>query len=245
MKRGMKIHTSSKVSSYSAIDNSINAVIEETTGGGRATVSVDKIFVMIGRAPNTEGVGLEELGVKTAGGFVETGDYYRTNIESIYAIGDIAANSPMLAHVASKQGEIAAEHIAGHTPRRPRIDETEIPAVVFCDPEAASFGLTEGQAAARNIPFAKASFPFRACGKAVAVDDCEGFVKVLSDPSTKKILGAHIAGSGASELIHELLLAKCAGLGVEDIAEMIHAHPTLSEAVMESARAALGRAVHI
>jgi dihydrolipoamide dehydrogenase len=244
MKRGIKVYTSSTLSSYTLNNNSVDAVIEGADGS-RADVSVDKIFVMTGRAPNTEGIGLEAVGVATAKGFIETGDYYQTAVKSIYAIGDVAAGAPMLAHVASKQGEIAAEHIAGSPPKNPRIDPLEIPSVVYCEPSVAAFGLTEEQAPARCGAFVKAAFPFKACGKAVASEESEGFVKILADPLTGGILGAHIAGAGASELIHELLIARNAGVGVGGIAEAIHAHPTLSEAVMESARMIGGRAAHV
>ncbi len=244
MKRGIKVYTASAVSSYSVVDGAIKAVIGGSAGN-RADITVDKIFVMTGRVPNTESVGVDAVGIVTTKGFVETGDYYQTAVKSIYAIGDAAAGAPMLAHVASKQGEVAAEHIAGRPPASPRVDPAEIPTVVYCEPSVASFGFTEERAAARGVPFAKASFPFKACGKAVAAEEAEGFVKILADPSTGGILGAHIAGAGASELIHELLIARNSGAGIGRIAETVHAHPTLSEAIMEAARMIGGRAAHI
>jgi dihydrolipoamide dehydrogenase len=246
MKRGIKIHTSSKVASrcIDTANNCVSAVIEGADGG-RADLSVDRIFVMTGRAPNTEDLGLENAGISTSGGFIDVGGYYQTSVKSVYAIGDVVLSSPMLAHVASKAGEIAAEHIAGHVPRSARIDAAEIPAVVYCEPQTASFGITEEQALARDVPFTKAVFPFRACGKAVAVDEAEGMVKVMIDPSSRKLVGAHIVGAGASELIHELLLARTAGVDLSEIAGMIHAHPTLSEATMEAVRALEGWAIHI
>jgi dihydrolipoamide dehydrogenase len=249
-KRGMKIYTSSKVSSHNINGDSIDAVIEGAGSDGNPTkISVDKIFVMAGRAPNTENIGLENIGVKTSpNGFIEVGDYYQTTIKSIYAIGDIVADSPLLAHAASAAGEIAAEHISGRTPHTVRIDNTTIPAVVYCEPQAASFGLTEERAAAQGVPFKKTIFPFRACGKAVATGEFEGFVKLLTTPDAKEIVGAHIVGADASELIHELLLARNAGskgISLDDVATMVHAHPTLSESIMEAAREAEGRAVHV
>ena len=244
MKRGIKVYTSSTVSSYAVADGSVNAVIKGADGGDTA-VSVDKIFAMTGRAPNSEGIGLDKIGVNTIKGFIEVGDYYQTNVKSIYAIGDAATGAPMLAHVASKQGEIAAEHIAGSPPARPRIDPADIPSVVYCEPSVAAFGLTEEQAPERLGAFVKAAFPFKACGKAVAAEEAEGFVKILADPLTGGIAGAHIVGAGASELIHELLIAKNAGVGVGVLAEAVHAHPTLSEAVMEAARMIGGRAAHV
>ncbi|MDR3012264.1 MAG: dihydrolipoyl dehydrogenase [Chitinispirillales bacterium] len=246
-KRGIKIYTSSKITSHNINGDSIDVAIDGP-GDSRINISVDKIFVMTGRTPNSENLDLEKLSVGMSNGFIKTGDYCQTSVPSIYAIGDVAMASsplPMLAHTASAAGESAAEHIAGHKPQTACIDPLSVPAVVYCEPQIASFGLTEEQAAAQGIPFTKAAFPFRACGKAVAVDTFDGMVKVMADPATKKIIGAHIVGAGASEMIHELMLAYSANLGTTVIAEMIHAHPTLSEAVMEAARAIDGRATHI
>jgi dihydrolipoamide dehydrogenase len=242
-RRGIKVYTSAKVSSHKINGESVEAVIDGADGN-QAAISVDKIFVMAGRTPNTDNMGLENLGVSMSNGFVEAGDYYQTGVKSIYAIGDIVASSPLLAHTASAEGEIAAEHIAGHKPRAARIDPMSVPAVVYCEPQTASFGLTEETAVLRNIPFTKATFPYRGCGKAVATDAADGLVKILADPATKQILGAHIIGSDASELVHELLLARNAGIEPAQIATMIHAHPTLSETVMEAARAVGGWAIH-
>ncbi|MDR2578088.1 MAG: dihydrolipoyl dehydrogenase [Chitinispirillales bacterium] len=244
-KRGIKVYTSAKISSHKINGESIDAVIDGA-GGNMTALSVDKIFVMAGRTPNTDSVGFENLGIDTSAsnGFIETGDYYQTAVKSVYAIGDIIASSPLLAHAASAEGEIAAEHIAGHKPRAARVDIMSIPGVVYCEPQTASFGLTEEQAVSQNVPFVKAAFPYRGCGKAVATDAADGMVKLLASPSTKKILGAHIIGSNASELIHELLLARNAGITPAQIATMIHAHPTLSETIMEAARAIEGWAVH-
>jgi dihydrolipoamide dehydrogenase len=152
--------------------------------------------------------------------------------------------TPQLAHVASKEGEIVVEHIAGKNPPA-RIDPLLIPSAVYCEPQVASFGYREWQAQEQGVTYKKASFPYRGAGKSVAIDRSEGMVKVLYDPESSEILGAHVAGSEATELIHEILLAKSAELLPEDIAGLIHAHPTLSEAVMEAMRAAEGWAIHI
>jgi dihydrolipoamide dehydrogenase len=246
-KRGIKIHTSSKVLSYEVSGDGLISATIGGAGGGEAEVSADKIFVMAGRAPNTENIGLEELGIaRTPGGFIEAGDYYQTCVPSVYAIGDIVASSPLLAHAASKEGEIAAECIAGRAPGCARINNMDIPSVVYCEPQVASFGLTEERAAAEGVPFVKASFPFKGCGKAVAVGEPEGFVKLITRADTKAVIGAHIIGAGAAELIHELLLvSSTAMISTADIAGTVHAHPTLSEAVMEAARAANGWAIHV
>jgi len=207
-----------------------------------SSLTVEKILVAVGRAPNSENLGLESLGITPVRGFIPTGDYYMTQVPSVYAIGDVI-NTPLLAHVASKEGEIAVEHMAGH-PCPVRIDPDIIPACTYCEPQIASFGLTEKRLQATGQPFAKSVFPYRGAGKSVAVEESEGLVKILIDPQTKTILGAHIAGKDATELIHELLLAKQAGLAPALIGRMIHAHPTLAEAVMEAARGVTGEAIH-
>jgi dihydrolipoamide dehydrogenase len=170
------------------------------------------------------------------------GDYYQTGVTGIYAIGDVTA-SPLLAHVASKEGEIAVEHMAGHGKER-RIDPDLIPSAVYCEPQIGSFGVTEKKARERGLSFSTATFPYRGAGKSVAVDKSEGIVKIIFDSNTREILGGHAVGANATELVHELLLAKKAELLPEDIATMVHAHPTLSEAVMESARVVEGWAIH-
>jgi dihydrolipoamide dehydrogenase len=176
-------------------------------------------------------------------GFVKVGDYYESSVPGIYAVGDVV-NTPLLAHVASKEGEIAAEHMAGReTP--PRLDPLSIPGAVYSEPQLASFGLTEEKAKAAGLKYAKATFPYRGAGKAVAVEQVEGMVKIITDAGTTEILGAHIVGADATELIHEILLARTAELLPEDIAGMIHAHPTLSETVMEAMRASEGWAIHV
>jgi dihydrolipoamide dehydrogenase len=198
---------------------------------------------VVGRIPNSEGIGLEKLGITTDKGFIPVGDYYRTSAEGVFAAGDVI-RSPMLAHVASAEAELAVEHMAGQATRT-RLDPNAMPGAVYCEPQVASFGLTEAQAAEQKLDFQKATFPYRGAGKSVAIGRTEGMVKLLVERETREILGAHVVGADATELIHELLLAKTAELLPEDIATMIHAHPTLSEAVMEAARAAEGWAIHV
>ena len=183
------------------------------------------------------------MAIKTERGFIDVGDYYQTSVPSIFAIGDVI-NSPLLAHVASKEGEIAVEFMAGHNPEKV-IDPMTIPGATYCEPQVASFGLTEKNATEKGIDFGKYVFPYRGAGKSVAIDESEGLVKILFNPETKEILGAHIVGKDATELIHEILLAKKAELLPADIAKTIHAHPTLSEAVMEAARGIEGWAIHV
>jgi len=240
-KRGIEMSTSTKAVSMQKGSAGV-AVVLEDTAGARKTVEADQILVVVGRASNTEAIGLDKVGIATEKGFVPVGDFFQTKVPGIYAIGDVV-NTPLLAHVASKEGEIAAEHMAGKSPP-PRIDPLSIPGAVYSEPQIASFGLPEWKAVEKKVAFAKASFPYRGAGKSVAIEQPEGFVKVLYDPKTREILGAHAVGADATELIHELLLARTAELLPEDIATMIHAHPTLSEAVMEAMRAVEGWAIH-
>ena len=213
--------------------------------GKSEEIKAEKLLAAFGRTPNTRELGLEAVGVKLdARGYIVTGDFGQTNVRGIYAIGDVVA-SPALAHVASKEGELAVEFIAGHTPAAKRVAEDLVPSAVYCEPQVAGFGLREDPAGAGGIRFKKSVFPFRAAGKAVAVGKTEGLVKVLSDPETGEILGAHIVGSDATELIHELALARSAELVADDLAHAIHAHPTLAEAVMEAAKGIGGKPIHL
>lgn len=242
-RRGIDVYTSTKAVSKAQNGSKLLITLEEKDGKQKI-VKVDKILVSVGRVPNTQGIGLENIGIKVdTGGFIPVGDYYLTEVRGVYAIGDVV-RSPLLAHVASKEGEIAVEHIGGRNPE-PRTDPLAIPGATYCEPQIASFGYTERQAIEKGIPFKKALFPYRGAGKSVAVGQPDGLVKVLFAPDTHEILGAHIAGAEATELIHELLLAKKAELLPEDIASMIHVHPTLSETVMEAMRAAEGWAIHV
>jgi dihydrolipoamide dehydrogenase len=240
-KKGIEVMTGTKALSMEVKDNKVSVALEDKNEVQK-TIIVDQILVAVGRVPNSSEIGLEELGVKTENGFIQVGDYYETEIPGIYAIGDVI-NTPLLAHVASKEGEIAVEYIAGLNPPR-KVDLMTVPSAIYCEPQIASFGYTEWRAKQESVKYKKASFPFRGAGKSVAVEQPDGMVKVLYDPITKEILGAHVIGANATELIHEILLAKTAELLPEDIATMIHAHPTLSEAVMESMRAIEGWAIH-
>ncbi len=241
-KRGITVLTGTKALEMKKGRGSAIVTLEEKDGKKRAE-EVDKVLVVVGRGPNTAGIGLESVGIKTDRGFIPVHDYYQTDVPGIYAAGDVTA-SPLLAHVASKEAEIAVEHMARH-PTIPRIDPDTIPGAVYTEPQVASFGVNEERAKREGIPYAKAIFPYRGAGKSVAIGKSEGHVKVLYDPKTHEILGAHIVGAEGTELIHELLLAKYSELLPEDIATMIHAHPTLSEAVMETARTAEGWVIHV
>lgn len=218
--------------------------IKDGQGGTKtATIDADKILLSVGRRPNTDDQGLEQAGVVLGkGGFVLADDHLRTNVPGIYAIGDVIGGM-MLAHKATKEGEVVAEVIAGH---KAAFDVRTIPAVVFTDPEIASTGLTEDEARAKGHGELKVGkFPFAALGRALSVNDTDGFVKVIADAKTGELLGVHIVGNGASDLISEASLAIEMGAVADDLRLTIHPHPTLSEAVMESAAAALGEAIHI
>jgi dihydrolipoamide dehydrogenase len=237
---GIALHTGRKAA---RLDRSAGGVSVTLDDG--QTLSADKALVVFGRVPNTDGLGLQQVGVKLdARGFVDTGDYGRSSVNGIFAIGDVTA-TPALAHVASKEAEIAVEHIAGHSPASKRVDASRVPSAIYCEPQVAGFGLREQDAAAAKLNFRKSVFPYRGAGKSVAVGRPDGLVKVLADAKTGEILGAHVVGHNATELVHELLLAYHAELLSEDVAEMIHAHPTLSEAVMEAARGVHGQPIHI
>ena len=238
---GVTLHTSTKALNVETKGKGV-AVTVEKAGGAQEVLAADLLLVAVGRAPNSEGLGLEKVGITTDRGFVTVGEYYQTSVEGVYAIGDVVA-TPLLAHVASKEGEIAVEHMVGHVTDS-RIDPNLIPSAVYCEPEVGSFGLNERSAKERGVAYKSATFPYRGAGKSVAVEKSEGFVKILYAPDTKEILGAHVVGHNATELIHELLLAKNAELLPQDIATMIHAHPTLSEAVMEGARTVEGWVIH-
>ena len=211
-------------------------------GGGKFdTVVTDVVLVAVGMRPNGAGLGLEEIGVKVERGFVPADIVGRTNIDGIYAIGDVSG-MPMLAHKASKEGEVVAEVIAGHKAAK---DWVAIPAAIFTDPEIATAGLTEAQAKEKGIEVKVGKFPFAALGRAMAVNETEGFFKVVSDKKTNELLGVHIVGPEASDLISEGALALEMHAFLEDIGLTIHPHPTLGEGMMEAAMNGLGHSIHV
>ena len=201
------------------------------------------MLVAAGRAPNTEGFGLEAVGVKlTDRGFIQVDGQMRTNVPGYYAIGDVAG-PPLLAHKGSREGVIAAEAIAGLTPHS--IDYTNVPGATYCHPEVASVGLTEEQCKERGLEYTVGRFPFSANGRARCQGETDGLVKIIRGKAHGEILGGHIAGDHATEMIQELVTARTNEFTVEEVEYAIHAHPTLSEAVGEAALDALGRVIHI
>lgn len=240
---GINVYTKTRAIRWKPADGGV--VIDVEIDGKIESLKADKLLAAFGRAPNTNGIGLESVGVKKdARGCLITGDYGETSVPGIFAIGDVTA-SPALAHVASREAEITIEHIAGRRARNAQIDAALVPSAVYCEPQIAGFGLREDHAKKQGIAFKKSIFPFRGTGKSVAVGKIEGFVKILADPVTGELLGGHIVGHNATELIHELLLAKASELISEDVANMVHAHPTLSEAIYEAARGIHDKPIHI
>ena len=209
---------------------------------GEKEVEGDKVLIAIGVVGNSEGLGLENLGIKPEKSFIKVDAKMTTSVEGIYAIGDVTG-PPLLAHVASAQGVLAVETIAGH--ETIPLAYEDMPRATYCHPQVASLGLTEAQAKERGFKVKVGKFPFSASGKAIALDDCEGMVKFVVDEEFGELLGAHIIGPEASELLSEIGVAKQLEYSAEDIARTVHAHPTLSEAIMEAALAAGEGAIHI
>jgi dihydrolipoamide dehydrogenase len=236
---GMEILVDAKAGRWSEKDDC--AVVTVATAAGERQLDADKILVAVGRQPNSEDLGLQAAGVRVERGFIPVDRKMRTNVAGIYAIGDVTGQ-PQLAHKASRQAEVVAEVIAG---RAAEMDVQVIPSVVFTDPEIASAGLGAAEAEKRGLQVTLGKFPLLALGRAIANHDTEGFVKVVVETQTRKLLGVHIVANGAGDLIAEAALAIEMGALAGDLAGTIHAHPTLPEAIMEAAKAALGEAIHI
>lgn len=239
---GIEILAGTRAKQLTRTTNSATVTVENPEG--EQVLNADKVLVVFGRVPNTANLGLEAMGVKLdERGYVEIDDYCETSSPGIYAIGDIT-RTPALAHVASAEGEMAVEHMAGKTPHIKGVDADVVPSAIYCEPQVAGFGLREDKARAEGIKVKKATFAYPGAGKTIAVGKPDGLVKVLCDPETNELLGAHIVGHNATELIHELVLVKSGELLPDDVSETIHAHPTISEAIMECMRAVNGKAIH-
>jgi dihydrolipoamide dehydrogenase len=240
VKHGAKILKGAKALGYEyQSDGSVAVRVE--VAGKTETVVTDMVIVAVGMRPNGAGVGLEELGVKVERGFVPTDSVGQTNVPGVYAIGD-CSSLPMLAHKASKEGEVVAEVIAGHKAAK---DWVAIPAAIFTDPEIATAGLGEQQAKEKGIDVRIGKFPFSALGRAMAVNETDGFIKVVADKTTHELLGVHIVGPSATDLISEGALALEMHAFLEDVGLTVHPHPTLGEGMMEASLNALGQAIHI
>ena len=225
-------------------DDGVAVRIRNVESNEEGQLTAEAVLVAIGVRPNSEGLGLGAAGVQVdQRGFVPVDGFMRSNVPGIYAIGDLTGKL-LLAHVASAQGMIAAEHIAGHR-TQPIEDYSFMPRCTYCHPQVASLGLTEAQAQERGVEIRVGKFPFQANGKALALAEREGFVKIIADASSGEILGVHMIGPEVTELLPELALARSLEATPEEIARTVHAHPTLSEAIMEAAHSVEGLPIHL
>jgi len=241
-KRGIAVHAGAKVVKADVKKDGVTLTLE--VGGKTETVEAEKVLMAAGRAVNTEDLGLEAVGIQlTDRGFIKVDlKTLQTSVPGYYAIGDVAG-PPMLAHKGSREGTHVAEVLAGHTPHPIRYDN--IPSVTYCHPEVASIGLTEEQCKEQKLDYQVGRFPFSANGRARATNETDGLVKIIRDRKYGEILGAHIVSGHASEMIHELAVARENEYTVEEIDLAVHAHPTLSEAIAEAALDSMGRVLHI
>jgi dihydrolipoamide dehydrogenase len=241
-KRGITVLAGVKVKKANVLKQKV--ALEIDSNGKNDTIEAEKVLMAAGRAVNTEGLGLQEAGVQlTDRGFVKVNPAtLETTAPGIYAIGDVAG-PPMLAHKGSREGVVVAERIAGHQPQPIKYDN--VPSVTYCHPEVASIGVTEDQAKERKLDYQVGRFPFSANGRARTAGETEGFVKIIRDKKYGEILGAHIVGSHASEIIHELAVARQNEYTVEEVDLAIHAHPTFSEAIAEAALDSMDQVIHI
>jgi dihydrolipoamide dehydrogenase len=239
-KAGMKVMLESLVEQVN-IEGDICKVVVKTKKGIE-NIEAEVVFSAVGIAANIEGIGLEEVGIKIEKGKVAVDEFYKTNVESIYAIGDIV-HGPALAHVASAEAIICVEKIAGLNPEP--LDYGNIPGCTYTTPEVASVGMTEKQAKEKGYEIKVGKFSFTASGKATSAGNRDGFIKVIFDAKTDKWLGAHFVGANVTEIIAEAVVARRKGLTAHDIIRAVHPHPTMSEAVMEAVAAAYGEAIHI
>jgi dihydrolipoamide dehydrogenase len=241
-KRGMDIHTSARLEKAEPGEKGVTLTFKDKKGEEQI-LTVDQVLSAVGRIPNTEDLGLEKAGVKLGeGGFIQVDEWMRTNVEGVYAVGD-CAGAPLLAHKASHEGIACVEKIAGeaHGP----VDYANIPNCTYAHPEVASVGLTEEQAKEQGFDIQVGKFPWVGNGRALAHGDADGFIKVIRDKKYSEILGAHIIGPHATELIAEFVVGRHLESTAEEMEKAMHPHPTLSEAVAEAALASLGRPIHI
>lgn len=241
-KQGMAFKTGTKVTAAKTAKSGVTLTLEPAAGGDSEELKADVVLVAIGRRPFTDNLGLDKAGVETdERGFVKTDGHFNTNVPGIYAIGDVIGGM-MLAHKAEEEGIALVENLDGQAGH---VNYGAIPGVVYTDPEIAALGKTEEKLKEEGVDYTVGKFPFMANSRARAVGNTEGFVKILADAKTDRVLGAHIIGPGAGELIQEVALAMEFGGSSEDIARTSHAHPGTSEAVKEAALACLGRAIHV
>ncbi|MEO8432653.1 MAG: dihydrolipoyl dehydrogenase [Acidobacteriota bacterium] len=240
-RQGIAVYVDTRVEKVTRSDGGVE-VIARTSGGKTETFRAEKMLLAVGRKPLSEGIGLEQVGVATDRGYIQIDGMMRTNIPGIYAIGDVVP-TPWLAHVASAEGIVAVEHMAGVNP--PPLNYDQVPGCTYCSPEVASIGLTEAKARERGYDVVVGKFPFSAIGKARIINETGGFVKIVSEKKYDEVLGVHIIGPKATELIAEAGAALRLEATSEELVRTIHAHPTLSEAMHEAAEAVSGHAIHI
>jgi dihydrolipoamide dehydrogenase len=240
-KQGFKFHLSSKVTGVAKKGKGASVTFQPVAGGDAQTIDAEKVLIATGRVPYTDGLGLEELGITLDRGRVPIDEHFGTGIPGIYAIGDVV-RGPMLAHKAEDEGIAVAEILAGQAGH---VNYEAIPGVVYTMPEIAAVGATEEELKERGTRYNVGKFPFTANGRARSMRHTDGFVKVLADAETDRVLGVHIVGAGAGELIAEATVLMEFGGSSEDLARTCHAHPTMSEAVKEAAMAVEKRAIHI
>jgi dihydrolipoamide dehydrogenase len=241
-KRGVKVHTNTKVEKVEVKKDGSGLTLTVSSNGQTQTIPAEKALVAIGVQPNSENLGLETVGVETNRGWITADDYMRTNVSNIYAIGDVTGKMP-LAHVASAQGILAIETITGEDPEP--LVYANMPRCTYAWPEVASVGLTEAQAREKGYEVKVGQFPFRANGKALAIDDYEGFVKIVSDTQYDQVLGVHMIGPHVTDLVAEATGMIRLETTTEELARTVHPHPTLSEVVMEAAHVTLGQPINI
>ena len=241
-KRGIDIHTAARFEKAEILKDGVNVTFKDAKGAAHE-VKVDYVLSAVGRVPNSQGLGLESAGVKVdERGFIVVDEQLRTNVQGVYAIGDVAGHQ-LLAHKASHEGIVCVEHIAGKG--HGTVDYGNVPNCTYCHPEVASVGLTEEQAKEQGFDIEVGKLPWVAIGRAVAAGHADGFVKIIRDKKYSEILGAHIVGPHATELIAEFVVGRHLESTVEEMEKAMHPHPTLSEGVSEGALAALGRPIHI
>jgi len=240
-RQGIAVYTDTRLERITKSEGGVE-VLARTSGGKTETFRAEKVLMAVGRKPRSEGIGLEGLGVATDKGYITIDSYMRTNVPGVYAIGDVVPTQ-LLAHVASAEAVVAVEHMSGAETRPLNYDQ--VPACTYCAPEVASIGLTEAKARERGFDVAVGKFPYSANAKARILNEASGFVKVVGEKKYDEVLGVHIIGPTATELIAEAGMALKLEATSEELVRTMHAHPTLSEAIHEASEAVAGRSIHI
>ncbi len=237
---GIKILTGTRVTGASVSRGKVNLKVEERTGN-QERITAEKVLIAVGRAPNTEGLDIKKIGLEMDGAFIKANLRMETNIDGIYAIGDVIGKV-MLAYAASREGIVAAENITGQSRQ---IDYRRIPSCIYTFPEVASVGLSEREAREKGLDVKVGKFPYQCSGKAMAMGEPDGLAKIIAEKGLGEIVGVHILGEHATDLIGECLLAMHLEAAIEDLGEVVKGHPTLSETIMEAALDWSDRSIHL